>query len=100
MAVCARRRHRPRPGPARRPRPYPLMLELEARTRAYLDGRAHARRGRDLYRAIARWLALTRRANSRLNEPTLRLAQELRAEFPTLRGLKEELEKERLLGKG
>ena len=80
--------------------PTPLMLELEARTRAYLDGRAHAKRGRDLYQAIARWLALARRANPRLQEPVLRLAQDLRAEYPTLRGLKEELQRERLLAAG
>ena len=80
--------------------PTPLMLELEARTRAYLDGRAHAKRGRDLYQAIARWLALARRANSRLQEPVLRLAAELRAEYPTLRGLKEELQRERLIAAG
>ena len=77
--------------------PTPLMLELETRTRAYLNGRANAKRGMVLYSAIARWLALARQANERLSEPVLRLAQELREEFPTLRGLKEELEKARLL---
>ncbi|MGI4871192.1 MAG: SWIM zinc finger family protein [Janthinobacterium lividum] len=77
--------------------PTPLMLELETRTRAYLNGRANAKRGVVLYGSIAQWLALVRRANPRMAEPVLRLVQELRAEFPTLRRLKEELEKVGLL---
>lgn len=71
--------------------PTPLMLELETRSRAYLTGRAGAKRGHALYGSLARWLALVRSAAPRLSEPALRLAQELREEFPTLHGLKEAL---------
>ena len=77
--------------------PTALMLELETRTRAYLTGRADARRGAVLYQAIARWLALVRRVAPRLTEPALRLAAELRTEFPTLHGLKDALRNAGLL---
>lgn len=77
--------------------PTALMLELEARTRAYLTGRAGARRGYALYQQLATWLSLAEQTAPRLREPVLRLAQELRAEFPTLHGLKEELQQRQLL---
>ena len=77
--------------------PTSLMLELEGRTRAYLHGRANAKRGAVLYQAIGRWLALVRTAAPRLTEPVLRLAQELRQEFPTLHGLKDSLKRQGLL---
>ena len=75
-----------------------LMLELETRTRAYLTGRAGAKRGGPLYQTIGRWLALVRAAAPRLTEPVLRLAQELREEFPTLNMLKDALRQQKLLG--
>ena len=75
-----------------------LMLELETRTRAYLTGRAGAKRGGHLYQTIGRWLALVRAAAPRLTEPVLRLAQELREEFPTLNMLKDALRQQKLLG--
>lgn len=68
--------------------PTPLMLKLETRTRAYLNGRANAKRGAFLYSSIARWLAAVRAAAPRLTKPVLRLALELRQEFPTLNGLR------------
>ena len=74
-----------------------LMLELETRTRAYLTGRANAKRGAVLYQAIGRWLALVRAAAPRLTEPVLRLAQELREEFPALNMLKDALRQQKLL---
>lgn len=77
--------------------PTPLMLELETRTRAYLTGRANAKRGTVLYERIARWLATVRGAAPRLTEPVLRLALELRQEFPTLHGLRDALRQEGLL---
>ncbi|GAA3960795.1 hypothetical protein [Hymenobacter antarcticus] len=77
--------------------PTPLMLELETRTRAYLNGRANAKRGGFLYGHIARWLAAVRAASPRLTEPVLRLAQELRQEFPTLYGLRGALREAGLL---
>ncbi len=77
--------------------PTPLMLELETRLPAYLRGRAGARRGHLLYERIARWLAAALAAAPRLREPVLRLAQALRAEFPTLHGLKDALRGEDLL---
>ncbi|WP_310390897.1 hypothetical protein [Hymenobacter sp.] len=77
--------------------PTPLMLELETRARAYLTGRAGAKRGAVLYERIGRWLATVRGAAPRLAEPVLRLAQELRQEFPTLHGLREALRQEGLL---
>ena len=75
--------------------PTPLMLALETRTRAYLRGRA--KRGHTLYTQIGRWLAIAHGAGSRLVEPTLRLALELRQEFPTLYGLRDALRDENLL---
>ncbi|WP_046242669.1 SWIM zinc finger family protein [Hymenobacter terrenus] len=77
--------------------PTPLMLELETRTRAYLNGRANTKRGTFLYDRIGRWLVTVRGAAPRLTEPVLRLAQELREEFPTLHGLKDILRREGLL---
>ena len=77
--------------------PTALMLELETRTRAYLTGRAGAKRGGHLYATIGRWLALVRTAAPRLTEPVLRLAQELREEFPTLNMLKDALRQQKLL---
>ena len=77
--------------------PTPLMLELETRTRAYLNGRANAKRGHLLYSHIAHWLATVHAAAPRLTEPVLRLAQELRQEFPTLYGLRDALRQEGLL---
>ncbi|WP_210516321.1 SWIM zinc finger family protein [Hymenobacter terricola] len=77
--------------------PTPLMLELETRTRAYLNGRANAKRGHFLYERIGRWLATVRGEAPRLTEPVLRLALELRQEFPTLHGLRDALRAEGLL---
>ncbi len=77
--------------------PTPLMLELETRTRAYLNGRAKAKRGAFLYDRIGRWLVSVRGAAPRLTEPVLRLALELRQEFPTLHGLRDVLRREGLL---
>ena len=77
--------------------PTPLMLELETRTRAYLTGRAGAKRGAALYERIGRWLVTARGGAPRLTEPVLRLAQELREEFPTLHGLKDVLRRKGLL---
>ena len=77
--------------------PTALLLELETRTRAYLTGRANAKRGHALYGSIGNWLSLLRRVAPRLTEPVLRLAQDLRAEFPTLHGLKETLQSRALL---
>ena len=54
-------------------------------------GRAGARRGGELYAAIGRWLALALAAGPRYVEPTMRLAQALREEFPTLNLLKNTL---------
>jgi hypothetical protein len=75
--------------------PTPLMLALETRTRAYLQGRA--KRGHTLYAQIGRWLAIAHGAGPRLVEPALRLALELRQEFPTLYGLRDALSAENLL---
>ena len=77
--------------------PTALMVELETRSRAYLTGRAGARRGGQLYQTIGRWLALARTAAPRLTEPVLRLAQELREEFPTLNMLKDALRQLKLV---
>ncbi len=77
--------------------PLPLMLELETRLPAYLHGRAQAKRGTFLYERIGRWLVSVRGTAPRLTEPVLRLAQELRAQFPTLHGLREVLRREGLL---
>ena len=77
--------------------PTSLMLELETRTRAYLYGRANAKRGAFLYDRIGRWLVSVRGAAPRLTEPMLRLALELRQEFPTLHGLRDMLRREGLL---
>ena len=77
--------------------PTPLMLELETRTRAYLNGRANAKRGAFLYDRIGRWLVSVRGTAPRLTEPVLRLALELRQEFPTLHGLRDVLRREGLL---
>ena len=77
--------------------PMPLMLELETRLPAYLHGRAQAKRGALLYERIGRWLAIMSSAAPRLTEPVLRLAQELREEFPTLHGLRDVLRREGLL---
>ena len=77
--------------------PMPLMLELETRTRAYLNGRANAKRGALLYDRIGRWLGSVRGAAPRLTEPVLRLALALRQEFPTLHGLRDVLRREGLL---
>ncbi|AMJ67018.1 SWIM zinc finger family protein [Hymenobacter sp. PAMC 26628] len=77
--------------------PLPLMLELEIRTRAYLHGRANAKRGAFLYERIGRWLVSLRGTAPRLAEPILRLAQELREEFPTLHGLRDVLRAEGFL---
>ena len=71
--------------------PTALLLELATRTRAYLTGRANAKRGFALYESLGNWLALVRRVAPRQEEPVLRLAQELRAEFPTLPGLRDAL---------
>ena len=80
--------------------PTALMLEVEIRSRAYLTGRAGAKRGGALYATIGRWLALVRTAAPRLTEPVLRLAQELREEFPTLNMLKDALRQQKLLADG
>ncbi|MDJ0366674.1 hypothetical protein QMK33_16065 [Hymenobacter sp. H14-R3] len=77
--------------------PMPLMLELETRLPAYLNGRAQAKRGAFLYERIGRWLVTMRGTAPRLTEPVLRLAQELRTEFPTLHGLRDVLRAEGLL---
>jgi len=77
--------------------PTPLMLELETRLPAYLNGRAGARRGAFLYERIGRWLVSMRGTAPRLTDPVLRLAQELRTEFPTLHGLRDVLRREGLL---
>ena len=77
--------------------PTALMVELETRSRAYLNGHAGARRGGALYAAIGRWLALAHAAGPRYVEPALRLAQQLREEFPTLNLLKDTLRKMQLL---
>jgi len=77
--------------------PTPLMLELETRARAYLHGRANAKRGAFLYERIGRWLVSLRGTAPRLTEPILRLAQELREEFPTLHGLRDVLRGEGFL---
>ena len=77
--------------------PTSLMLELETRTRAYLNGRANAKRGAFLYDRIGRWLVSVRGTAPRLTEPVLRLALELRQEFPTLHGLRDVLRREGLL---
>jgi hypothetical protein len=77
--------------------PTPLMLELETRLPAYLNGRAGAKRGAFLYERIGRWLVSMRGTAPRLAEPVLRLAQELRTEFPTLHGLRDVLGREGLL---
>ncbi len=77
--------------------PTPLMLEIETRTRAYLNGRYNAKRGAFLYERIGRWLVSVRGTAPRLTEPVLRLAQELREEFPTLNGLRDVLRREGLL---
>ena len=77
--------------------PTALMLEFEARTRAYLNGHAGAKRGGPLYAVIGRWLALAHAASPRCVEPVLRLAQELREEFPTLHMLKDTLRQQNLL---
>ena len=77
--------------------PTPLMLELEIRIRAYLNGRANAKRGAFLCDRIGRWLVSMRGTAPRLTEPVLRLAQELRQEFPTLHGLRDVLHREGLL---
>ena len=72
-----------------------LMQALETRTRAYLKGKAL--RGHDLYQRLAQWLAAARTTAPRLAEPLLRLADELRVEFPTLYGLREALREVKLL---
>ncbi|WP_204376084.1 hypothetical protein, partial [Hymenobacter coccineus] len=77
--------------------PLPLMLELETRLPAYLHGRAGAKRGAFLYERIGRWLVSLRGTAPRLAEPILRLAQELREEFPTLHGLRDVLRREGFL---
>jgi len=77
--------------------PTPLMLELETRLPAYLNGRAGAKRGAFLYERIGRWLVSMRGTAPRLTDPVLRLAQELRTEFPTLHGLRDVLRREGLL---
>ncbi|MFC6224368.1 SWIM zinc finger domain-containing protein [Hymenobacter artigasi] len=77
--------------------PTALMVALETRSRAYLNGHAGAKRGGPLYGAIGRWLALAHAAGPRLVEPALRLAQELREEFPTLHMLKDALRQHKLL---
>lgn len=77
--------------------PTPLMLELETRLPAYLRGRASVKRGHVLYESIGRWLVAVRGAAPRLEEPVLRLAQELRVEFPTLHGLRDVLRREGFL---
>lgn len=77
--------------------PTALMVELETRSRAYLNGHAGARRGGPLYAAIGRWLVLAHSAGPRYVEPALRLAQQLREEFPTLNLLKDALRKVQLL---
>ena len=74
-----------------------LLVALETRSRAYLHGHAGAKRGGPLYGAIGRWLALAHAAGPRGVEPTLRLAQELREEFPTLHLLKDALRQQKLL---
>ncbi|GAA4022549.1 hypothetical protein GCM10022409_02870 [Hymenobacter glaciei] len=77
--------------------PAALMPALETRTRAYLRGRAKAQRGHALYQRLAHWLAAARTTAPRLAEPALRLADELRAEFPTLYGLRDALREVQLL---
>ncbi|MBU6121635.1 SWIM zinc finger family protein [Hymenobacter siberiensis] len=77
--------------------PTALMVALETHSRAYLNGHAGAKRGGPLYGAIGRWLALAHAASPRLVEPALRLAQELREEFPTLNMLKDALRQQKLL---
>ena len=77
--------------------PTALMVALETRSRAYLNGHAGAKRGGQLYGVISRWLALAHAAGPRIVEPALRLAQELREEFPTLHMLKDALRQQKLL---
>jgi hypothetical protein len=77
--------------------PTPLMLALEERAEAYLRGRANTKRGHDLYHRLAGWLHTATQAAPQLREPVLRLAQHLRAEFPTLYGLREALRAVKLL---
>ena len=76
--------------------PTALPPALETRTRAYLKGRAKAQRGHALYQRLAQWLAAAH-TTPRLSEPILRLADELRVEFPTLYGLREALREVGLL---
>ena len=76
--------------------PTALMVELETRSRAYLNGRANAKRGATLYQPIGRWLAIAHAA-PRFAEHARRLAQALREEFPTLNGLRDALRQEGLL---
>ena len=71
--------------------PTPLMLDMETRLPAYLTGRAGARRGGVLYERLARWLSAAHAATPRLHEPARRLALQLRADFPTLYGLRDAL---------
>ncbi|WP_345237080.1 hypothetical protein [Hymenobacter saemangeumensis] len=77
--------------------PTSLMLALETRLPAYLNGRANAKRGHVLYEQLARWLAVVRHAAPRLTEPALRLAQQLREDYPTLYGLRDALRQVDLL---
>ncbi|TGE17535.1 SWIM zinc finger family protein [Hymenobacter elongatus] len=77
--------------------PTALMLALETRVRAYLGGHAGAKRGAFLYDRIGRWLVSVRGTAPRLTEPVLRLALELRQEFPTLSGLRQVLRDEGFL---
>jgi hypothetical protein len=77
--------------------PTALMLALETRTRAYLDNHPNVKRGTMLYEWISRWLTTVRKAAPRLTEPVLRLALELRQEFPTLNNLRAALRQQGLL---
>jgi len=77
--------------------PTALMLEMETRLPAYLAGRAGAKRGAALYERVAMWLTSAQMATPRLTDPVRRLAQALREEFPTLHGLREVLQRQRLL---
>ncbi len=77
--------------------PTALILEMETRLPAYLNGRAGAKRGAALYERIAMWLTSAQAATPRLTDPVRRLAQRLREEFPTLHGLREVLQRQRLL---
>ena len=77
--------------------PTTLMVVLETRSGAYLNGHAVTKRSGQLYGVISRWLALAHAAGTRIVVPALRLAQELREEFPILHMLKDALRQQKQL---